>query len=74
MSDFKNLLKKRIELQNKKKNLRLELDSIEKKLWFYNNEIYDKCMENGGHKFIKERDYQLCGEVTLTCEYCGYIK
>ena len=74
MSDFKNLLKKKIELQNSKKKLHLELDYIENELNLCNKQLYNKCVEEGGHYLRRERDNQLYGEVTLTCVSCGYIK
>tara|TARA_B100001564_G_scaffold358648_1_gene377917 strand:- start:569 stop:793 length:225 start_codon:yes stop_codon:yes gene_type:complete len=74
MSDFDQLLEKKNELKNIKKKLCIELDSIQKELNLCTQELYGKCVESGGHYFQREYDYQLYGEVILTCTHCGYIK
>ena len=74
MDDFDKLQKKKFELEEKKRSLKLELKLIEEELCNCTNEMYKKCVEEGGHYLHRERDYQLYGEVTLTCINCGYIK
>ena len=74
MDDFEKLQKKKFELEEKKRSLKLELKLIEEELCNCTNEMYKKCVEEGGHYLHRERDYQLYGEVTLTCINCGYIK
>lgn len=74
MDDFEKLQKKKIELEEKKRLLKLELKLIEEELCICTNEMYKKCVEGGGHYLCREYDYQLYGEVTLTCTNCGYIK
>ena len=74
MDDFDKLQKKKFELEEKKKSLKLELSLIEAELKNCTNEMYKKCIEEGGHYLYRERDYQLYGEVTLTCVNCGYVK
>ena len=74
MDTFEALQKKKLELQEKKKTLERELYSIKNELELCNIEIYNKCIESGGHYLQREYDYQLYGEVTLTCIKCGYTK
>jgi len=74
MDTFETLKKKHFYLKEKKKSLKLELDSIEEQLDLCANEMYKKCVKNGGHYLHREHDYQLYGEVTLICVNCGYIK
>ena len=65
------------EIENLKFNLNIDLirnKLIEEELCICTNEMYKKCVEEGGHYLHRERDYQLYGEVTLTCVNCGYIK
>ena len=68
------LFEKKQQLEYKKNILILELDSIQKELSSCNNTIYNKCIENGGHHFHKQTDYQLYGETTLICKICKFIK
>ena len=74
MDNFETLQKKNHYLKEKKWSLKLELDTIEKQLHLCTKEMYKKCVEEGGHYLYRERDYQLNGEVTLTCTNCGYVK
>jgi len=74
MDDFDKLQKKKFELEEKKKSLKLELSLIEAELKNCTKELCKKCIEEGGHYLHRERDYQLYGEVTLTCVNCGYVK
>ena len=74
MDTFETLKKKHFYLKEKKWSLKLELDTIEKQLDLCTKEMYQKCIEDGGHYFCREYDYQLYGEVTLTCTNCGYTK
>lgn len=74
MDDFEKLQKKKFDLEEKKRSLKLELNLIEEELYNCTNEMYKKCVEGGGHYLCREYDYQLYGEVTLTCTNCGYIK
>lgn len=74
MDIFETLQKKKLELEEKKKILERELYSIKNELTLCNSEIYNKCIESGGHYLQREYDYRLYGEVTLTCIKCGYTK
>tara|TARA_B110001452_G_C15179033_1_gene409566 strand:+ start:232 stop:456 length:225 start_codon:yes stop_codon:yes gene_type:complete len=74
MDDFETLKKNKCELEEKKRSLKLELDSIEYELNLCTKQLYSKCVEDGGHYLRRERDNQLYSEVTLTCVNCGYIK
>tara|TARA_B100001250_G_C19449226_1_gene635232 strand:- start:324 stop:548 length:225 start_codon:yes stop_codon:yes gene_type:complete len=74
MDDFETLQRKKLELEEKKMNLEIELYSIEEELMLCTNKVYNKCVEGGGHYLHREYDYQLYGEVTLICVNCGYTK
>ena len=74
MEEFNELFEKKQQLEYKKNLLIIELDYIEKELILCNHTIYNKCVENGGHCFRKERDYKLYGEITFICEKCNFIK
>ena len=69
-----NMKKNIYKLQEEKKILKLKLNLIEEDLKLLTKELYTKCIEEGGHYFQREYDYQLYGEVTLTCVNCGYVK
>ena len=74
MNNFEELKEKKFTLENKKKTLNLHLKLIEDELKDCTKYIYSKCIEEGGHYLCREYDYQLYGEVTLTCTNCGYTK
>lgn len=74
MEDFNQLFEKKQLLQEKKNQLKTELNSIEKQLLLCNNIIHTKCIQNGGHYFYKQRDYQLYGETTHICKICNFVK
>ena len=74
MDNFEKLQKKNNELFEKKMLLKSELESIENELHLCTKQLYNKCVEEGGHYLRRERDNQLYSEVTLTCVKCGYIK
>ena len=74
MNNFEDLQKKIFTLEDKKKTLNLHLKLIEDELKDCKKNLYSKCIEDGGHYFCREYDYQLYGEVTLTCTNCGYVK
>ena len=74
MDSFETLKRKKHYLEEKKWSLTLELKSIENELECCKKKLYSECVENGGHYFMREYDYQLYGEVTLTCTNCGYVK
>lgn len=71
---MEELRKKQHYLEQKKIALQTELDSIEEELFLCTDKLYKKCIEDGGHYFRRDYDYQLYGEVILTCTNCGYIK
>lgn len=74
MNNFEDLKKKIFTLEDKKKTLNLHLKLIEEEIETCTKNLYSKCIEDGGHYFCREYDYQLYGEVTLTCTNCGYVK
>lgn len=69
-----NMKKNIYKLEENKRILELKLELIEEDLKIFTEELYNKCVSEGGHYFHREYDYQLYGEVTLTCVNCGYIK
>jgi len=74
MNNFEELKKKKFTLEDKRRILNLHLKLIEEEIETCTKNLYSKCIEDGGHYFCREYDYQLYGEVTLTCTNCGYIK
>jgi hypothetical protein len=74
MNNFEQLKKKKFILEDKKKTLNIHLKLIEDELKDCKKNLYSKCIEEGGHYFHRECDYQLYGEVTLTCTNCGLVK
>ncbi len=74
MNNFEDLKKKIFTLEDKKRTLNLHLKLIEEEIETCTKNLYSKCIEDGGHYFCREYDYQLYGEVTLTCTNCGYVK